>query len=532
MLRRDLLRTSLALGAGAALGAPHLSLAQPAGGTLRFVPQADAAILDPTITTGLVNRNHGFLVFDTLYGIDEQGVTQPQMVEDHSVEDDGKRVTMRLREGLRFHDGEPVRGRDVVASLRRWAYRDAFGSSLMAAVDELSAPDDRTVLWRLKAPFPMLPEALGKVGAIVAFIMPERLASANDPVPPVKELVGSGPFRFRADQHVSGSRLVYERFDGYVPRPAGNTSLLAGPKIARFDRVEWQVMPDASTAAGALQQGEIDWWDQPIYDLLPVLKRDRNLIVEVIDPYGAIGVLRFNQLHPPFNTPAIRRAVLGAIRQSDYMVAVAGEDRALWKDGIGFFAPGGVMANNEGMAALDGSRSIAQSQQALKEAGYKGEPVLLMAPSDFPAIKAMSDVTADLFQRLGLRVDYQVMDWGTMLTRMANRNTIDKGGYSCFCTYSAGVTQLNPSAHNFLRGSGDKATFGWARSEELEALRGAWFAAPDVETQREIGVKAQRQAFIDAPYVPLGLFYQPTAYRKSLQGMLKGLPLFWNLHRA
>jgi peptide/nickel transport system substrate-binding protein len=358
------------------------------------------------------------------------------------------------------------------------------------------------------------------------------LASANDPVQPVKELVGSGPFRFRADQHVSGSRLVYERFDGYVPRPAGNTSLLAGPKVARFDRVEWQIMPDPSTAAGALRQGEVDWWDQPIYDLLPALKRDRNLTVEVLDPYGAIGVLRFNQLQPPFDNPAIRRAVLGAIKQSDYMVAVAGEDRTLWKEGIGFFAPGGVMANTEGMTALDGSRSIAQSQQALKEAGYKGEPILLMAPSDFPAIKAMSDVTADLFQRLGMTVDYQVMDWGSMLTRMGNRNPISGGGYSCFCTYSAGVTQLNPSAHNFLRGSGDKATFGWARSPELEALRDAWFTAPDADAQREIGIKAQRQAFIDAPYVPLGLFYQPTAYRKNLQGMLKGMPLFWHLHRA
>lgn len=533
MLRRDLLRTSLALGAAPALTAPRLASAQGAAGkTLIFVPQADAAILDPTITTGLVNRNHGFLIFDTLYGIDEQGVTQPQMVEGHTVEDDGKLVTMRLREGLRFHDGEPVRSRDVVASLRRWAFRDAFGNSLMAVVDELSGPDDRTVRWRLKSPFPMLPESLGKVGAIVAFIMPERLASAEDPSLPVKELVGSGPFAFRRDQHVSGSRLVYERFAGYVPRPSGTPSLLAGPKQAYFDRVEWQVMPDPSTAAAALQRGEIDWWDQPIYDLLPTLKRSRNLAVEVLDPYGAIGVLRFNHTQPPFDNPAIRRAILGAVKQSDFMTAVAGDDRSLWKDGIGFFAPGGVMANDDGMAALSGSRSIEDSKKALKEAGYKGERVLLMAPSDFPAIKAMSEVTADLFQRLDINVDLQMMDWGSMLTRMANRNSIDKGGFSAFCTYSPGVTHLNPAAHNFLRGSGDKATFGWARSPELEALRDSWFLAPNAEAQRDIAIKAQRQAFIDVPYVPLGLFYQPTAYKKELSGMLKGLPLFWNVRRA
>jgi peptide/nickel transport system substrate-binding protein len=289
---------------------------------------------------------------------------------------------------------------------------------------------------------------------------------------------------------------------------------------------------DPGTAAAALQQGEIDWWDQPIYDLIPVLKRNRNLKLEVLDPYGAIGVLRFNHIQPPFDNLAIRRAILGAIKQSDYMIAVAGEDRSLWKDGIGFFAPGGVMANGEGISALDGSRSLEESKKALREAGYKGETVLLMAPSDFPAIRAMSEVTEDLFRRLDMKVDYQLMDWGSMLTRMANRNPPDKGGYNVFCTYSAGVTQLNPSAHNFLRGSGDKATFGWSRSPELEALRDAWFTAPDADAQRSIGIRAQRQAFIDVPYVPLGLFYQPTAYKKELQGMMKGLPLFWNVHRT
>ena len=531
MFRRDMFRSTLGAALGA-LAAPRLARAQPAGaGTLRFVPQADAAILDPIITTGLVNRNHGFLVFDTLYGVDLDGVMRPQMVAGHTIENDGRLVTMTLRDGLMFHDGGPVRARDVVASLKRWASRDAFGSSLMLVVDELSAPDDRTVRWRLKRPFPLLPDALGKVGAIVAFIMPERLAMTDSALP-VKELVGSGPFRFRADQHVPGSVLVYEKFAGYVPRPQGTASLLSGPKTAHFDRVEWRVIPDAATAAAALQRGEIDWWDQPIADLLPTLKRNPGLVVENLDPYGNVGVLRFNHLQPPFDNPAIRRAVLGAVRQRDYMTAVAGDDQALWKDGIGFFAPGGVMANAEGMAALGGTTGIEASKAALKAAGYKGERVLLMAPTDFPAINAMSEVAADMFRKLDMNLDYQAMDWGSMLRRMGSKEAPEKGGYNAFCTYSAGVTQLNPSAHNFLRGSGEKATFGWSTSPQLEALRDAWFDAPDAAAQQAIGVQAQRQAFIDAPYVPLGLFYQPTAYRKELTGVLKGLPLFWNVRRG
>src|SRR3954468_1304047 len=172
MRRRDLLRSTLGAGLGVALSStlpmPRLARAQGSR-VLRFVPQADAAILDPMITTGLVNRNHGFLIWDTLYGVDEKFQVQPQMVAGHTVENDGKLWTMTLRDGLKFHDGEPVRGRDVVASLKRWASRDAFGNSLFTLVDELSAPDDKTVRWRLKSPFPLLPEALGKVGAIIAF---------------------------------------------------------------------------------------------------------------------------------------------------------------------------------------------------------------------------------------------------------------------------------------------------------------------------------------------------------------------------
>ena len=534
MQRRDLLRMTMGAGVGGALGGrlamPSIARAQ-AVKPLRFIPQADAAILDPTITTGLVNRNHGFLVFDTLYGIDLNGQTQPQMIAGHTVEDDGKLWTMTLRDGLRFHDSTPVLARDVIASLKRWASRDAFGNSLFAAVDEIAAPNDKTVRWRLKRPFPMLPEALGKVGAIVAFIMPERLASGDSAIA-VKELVGSGPFRFRADQHVPGSLLVYEKFAAYVPNPTGPTSLLAGPKEVHFDRVEWQVVPDGATAGAALQRGEVDWWDQPIFDLLPQLKADPKIKIEVLDPYGNVAVLRFNHTLPPFNNPAIRRAVLGAVKQSDYMTAVASDDHAMWRDNIGYFAPGGVMANGEGMAALSGTKSLANSRKALADAGYKGETVLLMAPSDFPAINAMSEVAADMFRKLGMNLDYQAMDWGSMLTRMGNRNPPDKGGYNAFCTYSAGVTQLNPSAHNFIRGSGDKATFGWSTSPELERLRNSWFDAPDAVAQKAIGVAMQKQAFIDVPYVPLGLFYQPTAYRTDIKDVLKGLPLFWNVRRG
>ena len=522
-------RRTVLLSLASTLASPRLTTAQPSR-TLRFVPQADPAILDPIVTTGLVSRNHGFLIFDTLYGVDEQFRAQPQMVEGHTVDNDGLRWTMKLRDGLRFHDDTPVLARDVVASLRRWGARDTFAGSLFAVLDELSAPDDKTVVWRLKSPFPLLPDCLGKVGSVMSAIMPERIATA-DPAIPVKEMVGSGPFRFVASEYVAGSRVVYERFAGYVSRTEP-TSLLAGAKPTYFDRVEWQTIPDPATAASALQRGEVDWVEQPLGDLLPTLKTDRNLKVEVTDPTGAVAVIRFNQLYPPFNNPEIRRIILGAVTQSEFMQAVVGDDRSLWKDACGFFPPGSPMANDGGMEALTRPRDLAASAKALRAAGYDGSPVVLMAPTDFPAINAMSEVTRDLLTKLGMPVDYLAMDWGSDLRRMANREVPSKGGYNLFCTYSPGITQYNPSAHTFLRGAGDKSTFGWSVSPKLEDLRTQWLSAPDDTSRLALARAMQLQAFIDVPYVPLGLFFQPTAYRRDLTGVIQGPPLFWQIRRG
>ncbi len=521
---------SLGLAAGSRLVSPHVARAQGAQ-TLRFVPASDVAIPDPTFSPGIASRNHGLLVFDTLYGVDAAFAVQPQMVEGHLVDDDGLTWTMRLREGLVFHDGQPVRARDVIASLRRWAARDAFGGSLFEIVDDISGPDDRTIRWRLKSPFPKLPLALGKVGSIVAFIMPERLALAPSAVQ-IKEIVGSGPFRFKADEHVPGSRLVYTRFADYRPRASGVPSLMAGPKIVNFDRVEWQVIPDPSTAAAALQRGEVDWVEQPLIDMLPTLRARQTLTVDSLDPLGNACLLRFNQLLPPFDNVAVRRAVMSAVSQDTFMEAVAGDDRALWRDGTGYFSPGSAMASAEGMAALTGPRDLAAARQAIAAAGAKGERILMLGTNDLPAIGRLGDVAADLLKQLGFDVDYVVMDWGAMLLRMANRNPIDKGGWNAFCVHVPGVTQTDPSAHNFLRAQGERAIAGWPRDPKLEALRDAWFRADAVEEQARIGAKMQHEAFDSVPYVPLGTFYQPTAYRKDLTGMLKGLPLFWNVRRA
>jgi peptide/nickel transport system substrate-binding protein len=332
MKRRTILGASVGL-----LAIPHV-VQSASERVLRFIPQSDLTILDPVFSSVYVTRNHAYMIFDTLYGQDSAFRPHPQMVEGATVERDGTQWRLRLRDGLLFHDNTPVLARDCVASIRRWARRDAFGQTLMFTTDELSAPDDLTIQFRLKAPFPMLPEALGKIGINMLPIMPERLAQ-TDPFKQVTEMIGSGPFRFLPDERISGARVAYARFEKYRPREQGLPDWTAGPKIVHFDRVIWNVIPDAATAAAALQRGEADWWEQPVFDLLPLLQQDPNLTTPLIEETGNIGLLRMNQLFPPFNNPAIRRALLRCMDQADFMQAVVGDDHRAWRDRIGFFAP-------------------------------------------------------------------------------------------------------------------------------------------------------------------------------------------------
>jgi peptide/nickel transport system substrate-binding protein len=526
MLRRHVL-------AGAAAAAlPLPTLAQgTAARTLKFIPQADLAVLDPIVTTAYVTRHHGYAIWDTLYGFDADYNAQPQMVEAHSVEDGGRRVTMRLREGLRFHDGEPVRAQDAVASIRRWAARDALGQVLMAQTDELAAADDRTIVFRLKRPFPLLFEALGKPSTPVCFIMPDRIAS-QDPARPVTEMIGSGPFRFVANERVPGARIVYAKFDGYVPRAEGTPSWTAGPKRVHFDRVEWHVTPDPATASAALTNGEMDWWEQPTGDLQPVLRRNRNVVLEIPDPTGLMGICRFNHLHAPFDKPAVRRALLGAVNQADFMTAVIGTDASLWREGVGYFPPDTPMASDAGMGALTSSPDYEKVKRDLAAAGYNGEKVVLIAASDFPSLNALAQVGNDMFRKAGMNVEFVSTDWGTVVQRRASREAPERGGWSVFFTFWAGVDMFNPGVHQSLRGHGQAAWFGWPTIPRIEELRAAWFEAPDLAAQQRIARDIQAAAFQEVPYLPLGQYFQATAYRRGITGVLKGLPLFWNAQRG
>jgi peptide/nickel transport system substrate-binding protein len=495
-----------------------------------MVPQANLTSIDPIWTTANVTRNHGFMIYDTLYGLDASFEPQPQMAAGHVVDDGGLTVTITLRDGLVFHDGEKVRASDAVTSIRRWEKRNPWGQKLDAVTDELSVVDDNRLRFRLKKPFPLLFAALGCISG-AAFIMPERVA-ATDPFKQFTDPTGSGPFRFKRDEYNSGSLMVYEKAPGYVPRPDGLPSLTSGPKRAMFDRIEWQIITDASTASAALQQGEIDWWEQPTPELRTLLMRDKNVSIEVIDPGGLAGAMRLNHLHPPFDNKALRQALLPAIVQADFMTAIVGDDP---KDRIvdtGVYTPGTPMASKLGLEPLTGPRDVDLARQLMKQAGYTNQLMRLIGPTDILSPAAMTQVSADLFRRLGFNQDLALSDWGTVIQRRASREPVEKGGWSALCTGFSSFDFADPAGHVLVRGNGKDAWFGWPTIPELERLRETWFDAPDEATRKTIAADIQRVAIEEVAYIPLGTYNSFTGLRKNLTGRVNGFAIFWNLQRV
>jgi peptide/nickel transport system substrate-binding protein len=368
--------------------------------TLRFVPQANLTVLDPVVTSASVTRSHGYMIYDTLFGIAADDSFRPQMAEGYTSEEDGRTYLIRLRDGLKFHNGEPVRAQDCIASLRRWTARDAVGQTVAQFVDDWGVKDDRTLRITLKQALPIFMELLGKGGATVPFIMPEHVA-ATDPFKMVTETIGSGPFKFNKDEFVAGARVVYERNAEYVPRQEASDGTTGG-KVVHFDRVEWQIIPDPSTAAAALQAGEIDWYEQVQPDLIPLLRRSANITIDVTVPNGFMGLMRFNQLQPPFDNAAIRRAVMMAVNQADYMSALTGNDAGSYRVCRSMLTCGTAYGREVGAPAMPGDLNKARA--ALKEAGYNGEKVVILHPVDVASISPMDDVTYDLLKKLDMNV--------------------------------------------------------------------------------------------------------------------------------
>ena len=385
---------------------------------LRYVRNGNLTILDPIWTTAYVTRDHGYMIYDTLFAMDENNAIKPQMVDKYEVSADKTLWTFTLRDGLEWHDGKPVTAEDCVPSLKRWMGRDPMGQKLADFVAEFKVVDAKTFTLKLKEPYGLVLDSIGKPSSNTPFMMPKEVAE-TDPFKQISSTVGSGPFIYVNAESKPGEKHVYVKNPKYKPR-SEPASGLAGGKIAKLDRVECPEMPDPQQQVNALIAGEIDVIEQLPHDLLPILNKDKNVKLVDWNPLGQQFVIRFNHLQPPFNNPKIRKAALLCMRQEDYLKATVGEPKYYKVCTAAFICgtPNAVDTPNGLLVKPD----FEKSKALLKEAGYDGTPVVLMQSTTLPVLTNMAPVTKALLEQGGFKVDMQSMDWQTVVARRAKKD--------------------------------------------------------------------------------------------------------------
>lgn len=493
---------------------------------LRVVMHTSLRAIDPHMSNAWILRDHGYMVFDTLFALDESMVPQPQMVDTYSVSDDKMTWTFKLREGLTFHDGSPVTADDAIASIRRWAGVDSLGAMLVEATGSMVAVDELTFELKLEKPFGLVVNALAKPSGLVPFVMPKRLADIA-PSPNLPEAIGSGPFRFVADEWQPGVRAVYEKFNDYKPREEEPNGL-SGGKVAKVDRIEWISMGDAQTAMSALLRGEIDIWEAPPHDLLPVLAESEDVVIRNRNPQGNLTFMRMNWTQAPFDNVKIRQAVLHAIAQEDFLIAQIGDPEYYRLCGA-VFGCNTPHESEEGAVQLDGPH-IDKAKELLAEGGYNGEKVVILSPTEPQIVAPLAAISVQALRNIGMNVELQSMDWNTFLLRRTNKGGVDEGGWSIFHTAMKVGDLSDPIINYYLRGDGQ--FFGWPEDPEIEKLAAEYAAAPDAGARNDLALKAHARAYEMLPFIPLGMFFDPPAYRSNIDGFVNGpATVFWNVEK-
>jgi peptide/nickel transport system substrate-binding protein len=522
--RREFLVVATAAAAAVAAG-PAVAPLPRRGGTLRYIPIGDLKILDPIWTTAYITRDHGYMIYDTLFATDEKLQIQPQMVERYSQSRDHLRYSFTLRDGLQFHDGQPVTAEDCVASLLRWGRKDPLGKLMLAAAGKLQATGRKSFVLELKEPFGLVLEALGKPSSNVPFVMPARLAATPENEP-VKEPIGSGPYRFVKAEWQPGHEVVYERNPTYVARsepPSG----AAGGKHVYLDRVLWRYMPDPATAQAALEAGELDYWSFPPLDFVTRLERNPALTTFVADPLGLVGWIRPNHLHPPFNAKKARQALLWAMNQQTFLQTAIGQPK-YYRPCPGIFMCGGVPY--ETPAGAPPKPDPERARRLLKESGYDGRPLVVLDPTDRPELHAAALATGELLREIGAAVDLQAMDWSTLLARRAKQDPPAQGGWNIFATNWIAADVLTPAVNAGIGGTCAGAWFGWYCSERMEKLRADWVRASDPAKRKQLAADIQTLAYDEVPFVPWGQYVQPQVFAKRVRGVLTfAAPVMWNV---
>ncbi|RUR33243.1 ABC transporter substrate-binding protein [Vreelandella nanhaiensis] len=516
-----------ALGMASALSfATHVQ----ADTTVSAVMHSALRSLDPVSSSATIARNHGYMIYDTLIGLDADLNPQPQMA-DWEVSEDGRIYTFTLRDGLTWHDGSPVTPADCIASLKRWGTFDAGGQLVSNHTESLTALDEKRFALTLSSPLGDVIGLLSKPSAVPAFIMPENVASI-EPGQPLPNQIGSGPFRFIANEFQPGVKAVYERFDAYQPRseaPSGT----AGSKEVFVDRVEWIHMPDVQTTINAINSGDIDYIERTPFDLLPLLEGNPEITTDVLDPLGMLTVARMNFLNPPFNDVRIRRAALLAMGQEDVLAALVGDPR-FYQTCASVFGCNTAISTEAGDESLTSGGRPDEARALLEEAGYDQTPVVLLQPSDVATLTPQPVVVAQALRKAGFNVELKQMDWQTLVSQRANQSPSSEGGWDMIFTNFGVDSFWSPTINMLLIATGTQDSwFGWPSDPYMEELRTEYAMAESEEQRKALAEAVQEQAMEQATFIPLGQFQNVVSWRNELSDVVEGpIPVFWGMHKA
>jgi len=521
------MRTTRRAAMALALATPALAQNRGDPRVLRVKLFGDLRALDPFISPEYMARNHGYMVYDTLFALDSRLRPQPQMVDTFTTSADGLTWDFSLREGLRFHDGAPVTSEDVVASLRRWAIRDGHGAQMLAEGNRIEAVDAKRFRLTLARPWGLVLDALAKPSGLPAFIMPARVA-AMPITTPITDPTGSGPFMLRREDWRLGDRTTYRRNPDYLPRSEAPDGL-AGAKRTPTERVEWVVLPDASNALNALQTGELDIFEELPPDLFPVVSRNRALRLAAQDNAGVQPIFRMNHAVPPFDNIRLRQAMRLLVDPAEMMPAYM-PDPERWNDAKSFFPAASPVHTSAGWPAPN----LEAARAAVAASGYDGTPVVVLDAQDSAISSTFARVSADRMRRAGLNVDLQAMDWATLVTRRLSKNPVAQGGWSVFCSAPAAVDLMEPVSHIALRAAGARTALpGWPEDAELERLRDLYPTARSLEERRAIAAQVQARALEVVPYMPIGMMSLVRGVSARLSGILEAaVPVYWNIAKG
>jgi peptide/nickel transport system substrate-binding protein len=498
---------------------------------LRFVLNTSLQVLDPITTTAFATRTFGYMVWDTLVGMDSKGEMRPQMLESWEVSEDGLTYSFKLRPGLKWTDGTPVTSADCIASLKRWGSVDGLGSQLIAATQEFRVVDDSTFELQLSGPFGSVIDALGKSAMRVPFMMPARIAEAPTDAP-ITEIVGSGPYIFDREAWRPGDRVVFHRNPDYVPRdePADG---FAGGKTAYIERVEFVSIPDLSTKVNALMAGDVDLLERAPADFLELLQADPSVTLTSARGGGneVIGAMAMNHLQPPFDNVKVRQAAQLALRQPEMISALGYPDNVVYEQCLALFMCDSFYeteAGSEGFA----EPNIERAKELLKEGGYNGEPVAYLLASDSAPINPLGLVAMEQLKAIGMNIVPRITDWATISQLRNERGPVGDGGWSMIPLIWTGFDMANPMTNPAVLYNCTEGFPGWWCDERQVPVLKEFAEEIDSGKRKEIATELQRLAYDNVNVVGLGQFSSPGVYRSDLEGVLEvGVPIAWNIRR-